>query len=407
MALIARRRRVLVISTNHPSPANRLTAPFNHYLLAELARLCDLTVVTPISWASRLQPHVPVMARLAPHRPPTYPLHHPRLVNVPVVGRSLNGRALASSVRMVLDATASSFDGVLATYAYPDGAAAVELGHELRLPCVVKVGGSDVHSLHRGTASFRRTALVLEAATALVAVSSELAHRCTDMGIDPARVHVVRSGVDSERFRIVARERARFCLGLDKSRPMILFVGRFEPVKDLDTLLDAFERVGGWTVERSLAPQLLLVGYGSERSRIERRIATSRWRNNIKLLNPVPHASLMLWMNAANVLALSSRREGSPNVIREAHACGTPVVTTRVGDVAEWVDETSGAIVPVGDDVAMADALLRVLGSPYDRLTIRARVASASWGDAASSYQQILESAVAEVVPTRPTRATV
>jgi glycosyltransferase involved in cell wall biosynthesis len=141
--------------------------------------------------------------------------------------------------------------------------------------------------------------------------------------------------------------------------PIILNVGRLERQKDLPTLVSAFERV------RSRRPcRLVLIGDGRDRARIDTRIGQSPFREDIALLghrdNPYPY------MARASVFVLSSLWEGFGNVLVEAMACGTPVVSTDCphGPREILEDGRLGPLVPPENPDAMADAISRTLDHP-------------------------------------------
>src|SRR6185312_5756972 len=121
-------------------------------------------------------------------------------------------------------------------------------------------------------------------------------------------------GVDMELFAPVAKSEARERLGLDCESTWIAAVGNVVPEKGLDVLIDA--------VSTMRATRLLVVGSGRLRAALQKRadgVAPGRvaWRGDM------PQADLRYVYSAADVLALPSLREGWPNVLLEAIACGT------------------------------------------------------------------------------------
>lgn len=175
-----------------------------------------------------------------------------------------------------------------------------------------------------------------------------------------SRFEVLPSAVYGSRFRLLGTQAARRELGLDEDAFLVLFVGRIEEVKDPLLWASAFERVCARLPNAraailgtgALAPRMLgaLEGYGiSER---------------LLCCESVPEAELALWYNAADVLLLTSHFEGSPKVVVEALACGTPVVATDVGDLPEMLAYgVPLTICKSRDAMALAEAVLRYAGT--------------------------------------------
>ena len=138
--------------------------------------------------------------------------------------------------------------------------------------------------------------------------------------------------------------------------PLILGVGRLEPQKDFPTLIHAFAQV-----RQVIDARLMILGSGSQRSYLEALIQELHLENDVLLPGYVdnPYA----YMAKASVFALSSAWEGFGNVVAEALAVGTPVVSTDCeSGPAEILDHGKyGELVPVKDTQALAKGILKVL----------------------------------------------
>jgi glycosyltransferase involved in cell wall biosynthesis len=143
----------------------------------------------------------------------------------------------------------------------------------------------------------------------------------------------------------------------DADGPLVYTVGRLEDAKDLPTLLRAFERVH----ERRPDARLVVAGTGSRLADLRAQAGRASAAEAITFPGYVDNA--YAGMAAADVFVLSSRHEGLPTVILEALACGTPVVSTDCpsGPREILADGTFGPLVPVGDDAALADAIVATL----------------------------------------------
>ncbi len=145
---------------------------------------------------------------------------------------------------------------------------------------------------------------------------------------------------------------------LDEGQPpVILSAGRLHPVKDFSMLIKAF------ALARQRTPlRLLILGEGEQRAELEDLVRQMGLQEDISL--PGFQQNPYAFMRRAAMLALSSRHEAFGRVLIEAMACDCPVIATDCpGGVAELVDNGSfGHLVPVGDEAAMAQAILEVLG---------------------------------------------
>jgi len=148
-----------------------------------------------------------------------------------------------------------------------------------------------------------------------------------------AQPHVIPSGIDMERFRLIPQAEARRYLGLPSDRRLVLFVG--SPTSTRKRYALAQQAVA--IVARSLPAELVL-----------------GWA--------VPHDQVPYFMNACDALVFTSRQEGSPNVVKEALACNLPVVSVVVGDVPERLRGVTGCEVCADDQPeTIAAALVRAL----------------------------------------------
>lgn len=171
----------------------------------------------------------------------------------------------------------------------------------------------------------------------------------------------------------------------DDAPPVVLAAGRLEPGKDYPTLLAAFARV----VEDRQA-RLLIIGEGRERDRLTALARKLRIDEFVDM--PGFQSNPYAYMARAQVFVLSSCTEGMPNVLVEAMACGTPVVSTDCphGPREVLEDGKWGKLVPVGDPEALSAAILRTLDEVPDRESLVARARSFSLGPAVDAYERIL-----------------
>jgi glycosyltransferase involved in cell wall biosynthesis len=204
----------------------------------------------------------------------------------------------------------------------------------------------------------------LRRADAVRVVNHEEGRACQRIGIPADRVCCIPVAPELGRFidpvppeQITAwRDR----LGLAEGTPVALWVGRPVTFKNVPMLVRAFGLVKG------VLPDARLVLAGDMRgTTIPEQIAALDLQDAISLPGPVPHADLPALCRIATVYAHSSNYEGFGLVLAEAAASGVPAVTTATDGAAETVvDGQSGLLVPVGDEQALANALIALLSDP-------------------------------------------
>jgi glycosyltransferase involved in cell wall biosynthesis len=287
---------------------------------------------------------------------------YPRYLFPPRGFRSWYGPLFLACARPAFERALAEFqpDVIYTPWAYPDGWAAVELGHRAGLPVVITVRGSDVLLAHSFRGRAQRTAEALRRADAVVAISRDLAQHVLAFGTDPRRVQVICHGIDPASFYPGPREEARARLRLSGDEPLILSIGNFVPVKGTDVLIEACARLA----HQGLRFQCCLIGDGTLRRCLEEQIARLGVGERVRLLGRLPNEKLPDWYRSAHVFALASYSEGIPSVLLEAAACGTPFVATRVGGIPEVADLGVSRLVAPGDPAALAEALAAFVTAP-------------------------------------------
>lgn len=185
------------------------------------------------------------------------------------------------------------------------------------------------------------------------------------IGYDAARMTVIPNGYDLSRFApdASAREQLRREWGVPDDVPLVGMVARFDPQKDHANFIGAIVAL----VQRGVDFRAVLVGTGmtADNRDFVVQIQAAGLSDRVLLLGP--RTDVPKVMNALDIHVLSSAYgEAFPNVLAEAMACGTPCVTTDVGDAARIVGDT-GWVVPVRDAGALVAALEAALCAWRDR----------------------------------------
>lgn len=220
----------------------------------------------------------------------------------------------------------------------------------------------------------------------ITAVSNSAAQDCANtLGIDINLLKVIYNPVLTPQFFHKLEEKLEHPWFLPGQPPVILGVGRLNPVKDFCTLVRAFKQVQDWTPSR-----LLILGEGPQRAEIELLVSQLGLNHSVQLAGFVPNP-YPYFKNAA-VFVSSSVYDASPNVLVEAMASGCPVVSTDCpGGAAELIGNGKyGHLTPVGDEQGMAQAIMKVLNGDK-------RPATTEWlsnfksQTVLNQYQQLIE----------------
>jgi glycosyltransferase involved in cell wall biosynthesis len=199
---------------------------------------------------------------------------------------------------------------------------------------------------------------------AVVALSPLQKQELLDNGIAPeARIRIVPLGLPLDRFTPAGadgqRELARQRLDIPRDAFAIVAVGRLVAIKRLDRLIEAVA-LASRQIPRA---HLYLVGGGAEREILERLVGSAGLTERVTFVGWA--ADTPDWYAAADVVALTSDREGTPLALIEAAAAARPVVATDVGGVADVVaDGLTGFVVAADDMASFADRLIRLNADP-------------------------------------------
>lgn len=404
--------RALVFSTLYPSSVREGHGIFVETRLRELLRRTDVQarVVAPVPWFPLTDPRWGEWALMAetPRHEVRHGIevHHPRYALPPKVGMTIAPLTLALAALPTLRRLRREgfdFDLIDAHYFYPDGVAAALLGRWLQRPVAITARGSDLNLIPQHTLPRRMMQWAGRQAAASIGVSQALADVLHRWALPAGRVHVVRNGVDLERFAPMPRMAARALLGLSGG-PWLLSVGNLVELKGHDLVIAALADLRRSHPDARLA----IVGRGPERERLEQHAARLGVREHVHFAGAVPQAELPRWYSAADVMLLASSREGMANVLLECMACDTPLVATRVGGNPEVLGDAGvGRCVGERTPQALVAAVRELLAQPPAAGQVRAHAERFGW--AATSAEQLrLFRAItgrADTVPMEPRHA--
>jgi D-inositol-3-phosphate glycosyltransferase len=322
--------------------------------------------------------------------------------------RVLTAMTSASGLRLS-EEEGGPFEAVHANY-WLSGLSGHIIKHELDLPLLCTFHTLDRVKAEAGPEEVeadmphRRA----EAEAAIIACSDAVLASCSVeaeqiiglYGANPDRVRIVPLGVDHAFFAPGERSQARRALGLPAGGPLLLFVGRIQPLKGADVAVQVLaELIGDGTGD---PPTLVVVGGPSgprgedsyrELTELADRTGVAE---RVRFVPPQPHEVISTYYRAADVCLVPSRSESFGLVALEAGACGTPVVASNVGGLTTLVDHgRTGFLVERREPSDFADYVRRILADPGAAATMSARAAAQaleySWKDAADRLAALHE----------------
>lgn len=308
-------------------------------------------------------------------------VHVPAGPEVPLPKQELAG-FIPQFVKGVLEFTANKdliYDLVHSHY-WMSGMAALELKKVWKIPIVhmfhtlvlmknrVAQGPEEIEGSYRVDGEQK---VLREADKIIAATQAELAQLQWLYQANVTRIAVIPPGVETCRFYPIPKDEAKEFIGIPPCNRMILFVGRIEPLKGLDVLLEAIallRKEGKW--EKN--PFCLMVIGGdpearqgeksSEMARIEALRAQYNLQDLVVFAGKRSQDTLPYYYSSAEAVVVPSHYESFGMVALEAMACGTPVVASEVGGLAYLVqDGVTGFTVPVDEPQALADHLNELL----------------------------------------------
>ncbi|MBZ6378650.1 hypothetical protein B5C34_11820 [Pacificimonas flava] len=330
--------RILTLTTLFPNPVQPALGNNVWRQLERVSALPDIemTVIAPVPRFPLPGPGMPYadMRRIPDQREAGgMSIYHPRFVTVPATGWRTAGAAIAAAAVPLAKSLhrGNPFDLIAGEFFFPDAEAVLQAAKSLHVPHIMKARGSDIRFWSKKRTPRRQMVGAGRHAAAILAVSRALREDLISMGLARERIDVHYTGIDLEAF--TARAGAR------RDPHLLISVGNLVPLKRHHLQIEALAHLPAYRLE--------IVGDGPERSALERLAKKKGVADRVSFLGRIAHAELPSRLAAAGALLHTSSSEGLANVWVEALACGTPVVTTRVGGAAELVDDRTGRLLPV------------------------------------------------------------
>lgn len=354
--------RVLVVSHMYPNQVNPMAGIFVHNQTKALKRAgIDVRVVVPM-------PYFPLYRKWQGYRQlPAYteldgiPVHYvPTWMFPGGLFFSQYGTLYINVLKQVLPSIYQEFPFELihCHTIYPDGYAGSLLKQEFSVPVVTTIHGSDIMLYpKRNQKLYELTRQALVSNDFVITVSERARREVMKMEPDVSS-QTVYNGFDASRFKPMAKQEARVKLGLPTQGKNVLFVGNLYQVKGIPYLLESFASIAA----EDEAVHLYLIGEGPLRSELQQRAERLHLQQRVTFLGRKPYEEIPVWINSADVVALTSLSEGLPSILLETMGCGRAMVATDVGGIAEILQDGRTGLLAEPQNVSdIARALRKIL----------------------------------------------
>jgi len=315
-------------------------------------------------------------------------IYHPRYLVVPKIVMHTHCKTMFQAAFPLVQRLheKNPYDLIDAHWVYPDGWAAVKIGKLLKIPVVVSARGNDINEYVDFPKILPLIKWTLQHSDCNIAVCQALKDIMLDLTKKEDNIHVIGNGVDRTRFQSKIKAECRKKLGLPADKKIILSVGLLEKRKGHHILIEALGQLRQSSGE---SPHLYIIGAGPLRQKMIEQINMLNLADSVKLVGEMPNAELANWYSASDLLCLASDREGWPNVLLEAIACGAPVLATPVYGVPEVIHSDSvGQMVAGRTPAAFAEKIPEMLAKKWDAQKMKDFAAQHSWESVAKKVQE-------------------
>jgi glycosyltransferase involved in cell wall biosynthesis len=248
-----------------------------------------------------------------------------------------------------------------AHWVIPTGLLAVLVNFFFRLPIIIHVRGSDIHTFSgKNFLLSYLTRFTLSKAKLVLTPSQKLKELLIkNFQISDDKIKVIINGIDLKKFSSKSTpNKLKEKLNLPKNKKIILFVGGIVKIKGLDYLIYAAEKI----VKTHKDLLFVLVGKGEYQNKLYMDIEKKGLLSYFLFAGEKTTEEIPLWLNTAYIFVLPSLNEGTPNCVLEALSCKLPVVASNVGDVPIFVkDGINGLLVSPKNSEELAEKLTLLL----------------------------------------------
>jgi len=368
--------KILAISFLFPNCEQPNHGIFVKNRLEAVSKYAEVKMINPIAWSPmhgrirkfKDKKNIPLVEVIG-----GIEVYHPRFFSIPKLFKSIETLTYYRAVLPLVKQLYKSFkfDLIDLHWTYPDLPTGYFLSKQFNTPFMVTLRGKEAFHLEDGGLRKHIISHYLKKTSQAIALSQELKNINQQLTKNAITTAVIRNGVDTDNFYYLPMTECRKALMLSNNEKIIVMVGSLIYRKGFDLVIDALAQI----IKENLFSNIKLYIIGSEgpegdyRKSLFAQVKQLNLKDHVVFKGQVANSQLKIWYNAANLFCLSSRGEGSPNVLTESLACGCPVVATDVGAVNEIMssEEGIGACIQSESIIAISNGLKSVLSSQYDR----------------------------------------
>ncbi|MBD3287789.1 glycosyltransferase [candidate division KSB1 bacterium] len=374
-------------------------APFNGIFVKErlkyIARKVNLKVVAPIPIfrGAFLNKNLNIRKVDEFENFDSLAVYHPRYFRIPKFFKGLDPLFYQKSLNQFMQKYLNEKPVDLFDFhwTYPDAIAGLEWAERFNKKIFVTIRGNEAIYYFQNCKQRKILKKRLKEFDHIITVSNDLKTKIVDeYNVQPVKITVIGNGIDSDKFYHIDKNKARELCGLDQNRKYILAVNRLSEEKGIKYLLEAFAGLNDKNTD------LIIIGDGPLKNKLQNRSKALKIERNVIFHDFLSHEQIYKWFNAADLHCLPSLWEGCPNVVIEALACGTPVISTQTGGIPDLVtSEEYGLLVKPGDADALTKALSSALHNKWNRPAISEFGRKNSWENVADKvidvYKKVLQ----------------
>ncbi|AFS38144.1 glycosyltransferase [Alteromonas macleodii] len=368
------RKKILAISYLFPNPEKPNHGIFVYNRLNAMAKYADITVINPIPWSPihlfidkfKHLSHIPSSTQRG-----NLSIYHPRYLSIPGHFKALEILSYRNAVKKVIKKIRFDFDLIDLHWTFPDLPAGDYLSNRYHTPYRVTLRGMEAFHQQDGDIRERTVAKYLKKVDSIISLSEEMADTADRIASSRHKTKVVRNGVDTDAFFYKDKTACRNNLEIPSENKVIIGVGALIYRKGFDVVINALSHIVN--TEALHNTHFYILGAegaeGDYRKELRKLVFDLQLSEHVHFVGAVPNEKLIDWYNAADLFCLSSRGEGSPNVLTEALACGCPALATKVGSVPEIMasEPNLGKVVSPDDNLAIVNALIMLLQQDLNR----------------------------------------